>query len=141
MIWFVIVWERNCFVFAGDISYCNCYCSVQFICFSEVVSNHIILAYYCCAIFHYYILYVQIFVKWLCKGVDDSQLYVLTCVPLMGSSSQIKMILVQNVCLILELILLYRTCFDCQRQAFKLSELFIRSEDNQTTMPLYGLLI
>ena len=27
--------------------------------------------------------------------------------------------------------------FDCQRQAFKLSELFIRSEDNQTTMPLY----
>ena len=30
--------------------------------------------------------------------------------------------------------------FDCQRQAFKLSELFIRSEDNQTTMPLYGLL-
>ena len=41
---------------------------------------------------------------------------------------------------ILELILLYRTCFDCQRQAFKLSELFIRSEDNQTTMPLYGLL-
>ena len=42
--------------------------------------------------------------------------------------------------LILELILLYRTCFDCQRQAFKLSELFIRSEDNQTTMPLYGLL-
>ena len=41
---------------------------------------------------------------------------------------------------ILELILLYRTCFDCQRQAFKLSELFIRSEDNQTTMSLYGLL-
>ena len=31
-------------------------------------------------------------------------------------------------------------CFDCQRQAFKLSELFIRSEDNKTTMPLYGLL-
>ena len=30
--------------------------------------------------------------------------------------------------------------FDCQRQAFKLSELFIRSEDNQRTMPLYGLL-
>ena len=30
--------------------------------------------------------------------------------------------------------------FDCQRQAFKLSELFIRFEDNQTTMPLYGLL-
>ena len=34
----------------------------------------------------------------------------------------------------------HRTCIDCQRQAFKLSELFIRSEDNQTTMPLYGLL-
>ena len=41
---------------------------------------------------------------------------------------------------ILELILLYRTCFDCKRQAFKLSELFIRSEGNQTAMPLYGLL-
>ena len=42
--------------------------------------------------------------------------------------------------LILEPILLYRTCFDCKRQAFKLSELFIRSEGNQTTMPLYELL-
>ena len=28
----------------------------------------------------------------------------------------------------------------CHRQAFKLAELFIRSEDNQTTMPLYVLL-
>ena len=44
------------------------------------------------------------------------------------------------VYLILELILLYRTCFGCKRQAFKLSELLIRSEDKQTTMPLCGLL-
>ena len=88
-------------MFAGDISYCNCYCSVQFISFSEVVSivsNHIILAYYCCAIFHYYVLDVQILSKWLCKGVDHSELHVCRCVPLMGSSSEIKMILVQNVC-------------------------------------------
>ena len=29
---------------------------------------------------------------------------------------------------------------DCHRQAFMLSKHFIRSEDNQTTMPLYVLL-
>ena len=46
-----------------------------------------------------------------------------------------------NLKIHLHLALLYITTehsIDCQRQAFKLSELFIRSEGNQTTFPLYG---
>ena len=62
----------------------------------ELYEIKIILEYYCFFIFHNYFLDVQILVKWLCKGVDNSELNVLMCKPFIGGSSDTGMIFVQH---------------------------------------------